>query len=122
MLFLGCAHFGGDTTEPSAGQAQQPEQAPATAKPERSPLTDDVQARGADASPAAVVEEERFENVTTNGRTQISPDQGDQKQAQPILDEALGYCEPAQEFWQQGELEKALEALDHGVCPHFGHQ
>ncbi|MBW1865147.1 MAG: lytic transglycosylase domain-containing protein, partial [Deltaproteobacteria bacterium] len=29
-----------------------------------------------------------------------------------ILDEALGFCEAAQEFWQKGELENALEALD----------
>ena len=28
------------------------------------------------------------------------------------LDEALEYCESAQEYWQKGELENALEALD----------
>ena len=28
------------------------------------------------------------------------------------LDEALGFCEAAQEFWQKGELDNALEALD----------
>ena len=35
-----------------------------------------------------------------------------QKTTQMILDEALGFCEAAQEFWQKGELENALEALD----------
>ncbi len=35
------------------------------------------------------------------------------KTTQMILDEALGFCEAAQEFWQKGELENALEALDH---------
>ncbi len=31
---------------------------------------------------------------------------------QSHLDEALGYCETAQNAWQQGELENALDALD----------
>jgi len=35
-----------------------------------------------------------------------------QKSVQTILDEALGFCQAAQEFWQKGELENALEALD----------
>ena len=35
-----------------------------------------------------------------------------QKTTQMVLDEALGFCEAAQEFWQKGELENALEALD----------
>ena len=30
----------------------------------------------------------------------------------PALDEALDFCQLAQEFWQKGELEKAIEALD----------
>ena len=35
-----------------------------------------------------------------------------EKIAQPLLDEALDYCEISQEFWQKGELENAVEALD----------
>jgi hypothetical protein len=31
---------------------------------------------------------------------------------QQQLDEALDFCEAAQEFWQKGELESALESLD----------
>lgn len=34
------------------------------------------------------------------------------KPVQKILDEALTYCEVSQEFWQKGELDNALEALD----------
>ena len=34
------------------------------------------------------------------------------KSVQTILDEALGFCQAAQEFWQNGELNNALEALD----------
>ena len=35
-----------------------------------------------------------------------------EKIAQPLLDEALNYCEVSQEFWQKGELENAIDALD----------
>ena len=35
-----------------------------------------------------------------------------EKIAQPLLDEALDYCEISQEFWQKGELENAVDALD----------
>jgi membrane-bound lytic murein transglycosylase D len=34
------------------------------------------------------------------------------KQVQPHLDEALEFCQTAQDFWQKGELENAVEALD----------
>ncbi|MFC1516520.1 LysM peptidoglycan-binding domain-containing protein [Thermodesulfobacteriota bacterium] len=34
------------------------------------------------------------------------------QEAQPILDEALDFCQVSQDFWQKGELENALEALD----------
>ena len=35
-----------------------------------------------------------------------------QVKVQPLLDEALDFCSAAQEFWQKGELESAIEALD----------
>jgi membrane-bound lytic murein transglycosylase D len=35
------------------------------------------------------------------------------KRVRASLDEALEYCQVSQEFWQKGELENALEALDH---------
>lgn len=31
---------------------------------------------------------------------------------QPVLDEALDFCQLAQDFWQKGELDQAIEALD----------
>jgi membrane-bound lytic murein transglycosylase D len=34
------------------------------------------------------------------------------KKKQPLLDEALAFCEVAQDFWQKGELENALNTLD----------
>ena len=36
-----------------------------------------------------------------------------EKKTQPVFDEALDFCEASQDFWQKGELENALEALDH---------
>ena len=37
---------------------------------------------------------------------------GQAKSIQPVLDEALDFCRVSQDFWQKGELENALEALD----------
>jgi len=34
------------------------------------------------------------------------------KRHQAVMDEALEFCQVAQEFWQQGDLDNALEALD----------
>jgi len=34
------------------------------------------------------------------------------RSTQAIIDEALDYCQVSQDFWQKGELENALEALD----------
>ena len=34
------------------------------------------------------------------------------KKAQPVLDDALELCQLSQDFWQKGELENAVEALD----------
>ncbi len=48
----------------------------------------------------------------------IDPDQAGEaaeepkKEGQPLLDEALDFCEVAQTHWQKGDLDKALEALD----------
>ncbi|MGD9364278.1 MAG: LysM peptidoglycan-binding domain-containing protein [Desulfobacteraceae bacterium] len=44
--------------------------------------------------------------------TQGTDSAADTKEGQNLLDEALDYCELAQSFWQKGELENALEALD----------
>lgn len=35
------------------------------------------------------------------------------KEIQSTFDEALDFCQASQDFWQKGELENALEALDH---------
>lgn len=35
-----------------------------------------------------------------------------QKKSEEVMDEALDYCQMAQELWQNGELDNAIEALD----------
>ena len=44
--------------------------------------------------------------------SQPETDEVENKQDQTSLDEALDFCEVAQSYWQKGELENALEALD----------
>ena len=60
-------------------------------------------ALGADDSDSIAAEEDQTEAK--------APDDTD-KSGQSSLDEALDFCEVAQTFWQKGELEKALDALD----------
>jgi membrane-bound lytic murein transglycosylase D len=48
-----------------------------------------------------------------DGNTNISIDSVlAEKQIQPMFDEALNLCDLSQEFWQKGELDNALDALD----------
>lgn len=60
-------------------------------------------------NPPLPAEPEKTEKPTSPPpkETPLSP-----KSIQSILDEALDFCQAAQDFWQKGELENALEALD----------
>ncbi len=63
-------------------------------------------------------ETETEETETNEAETESSEPVSDktsppQKTTQMTFDEALGFCEAAQEFWQKGEFENALESLDH---------
>jgi membrane-bound lytic murein transglycosylase D len=51
--------------------------------------------------------EETIPTDKKNGETPPSA-----KNTEQILDESLDFCQVSQEFWQKGELESALEALD----------
>lgn len=52
-----------------------------------------------------------LETASTGGEN-FSPLESPEKTVQHMLDEALNFCEISQEFWQKGELENALDALD----------
>jgi len=54
---------------------------------------------------------------TNHGKSEVKNDEhavnnSGRIKVQSVLDEALGFCQAAQDFWQKGELENALEALD----------
>lgn len=114
LIFLsGCAH---QTTAPTAHVTIPSEPLPAVAAPggEAStivpvaplppPPTDDgLASQSANAPSSAEIHVDGTEPIEP-----VPPAYGMQHQ----LDEALDFCEAAQEFWQNGELESALEALD----------
>ncbi|MFZ7126047.1 MAG: LysM peptidoglycan-binding domain-containing protein [Desulfobacterales bacterium] len=72
----------------------------------------------ADSSPALTELEENVYDtgVQTGGGLQAAGDaaipENINKSEQEILDEALDFCRASQDFWQKGELERALESLD----------
>jgi membrane-bound lytic murein transglycosylase D len=47
-----------------------------------------------------------------DNQAQAKGEEAEDKNGQSSLDEALDFCEVAQSFWQKGELENALDALD----------
>ncbi|MDI6688381.1 MAG: LysM peptidoglycan-binding domain-containing protein [Desulfobacterales bacterium] len=51
-------------------------------------------------------------NNTENNSIKADESLPPQKKIQSVLDEALDFCQVSQEFWQKGELENAIEALD----------
>jgi len=51
-------------------------------------------------------------NLQTNNQNNESDDPDQGEKIQSVLDEALDFCQASQDFWQKGELENALEALD----------
>ena len=55
-------------------------------------------------------------NHQTNNQNHESDDPDQGEKIQSVLDEALDFCQASQDFWQKGELENALEALDHAYA------
>jgi membrane-bound lytic murein transglycosylase D len=56
--------------------------------------------------------------VSSSDPNQLTNDQNSDQgeKIQSDLDEALDFCQTSQDFWQKGELENALEALDHAYA------
>ena len=55
-------------------------------------------------------------NHQTNHQNPESDDPDPGEKIQSVLDEALDFCQTSQVFWQKGELENALEALDNAYA------
>ena len=51
--------------------------------------------------------------ITDTSRSKTDEIVTHHQDVQSALDEALDYCRASQDFWQKGELENAIEALDH---------
>ena len=51
-------------------------------------------------------------NSRSNNENQAAEKPSPGEKIQSILDEALDFCQESQDFWQKGELENALDALD----------
>ena len=125
LLLSACAHQEGSDSAgalapeapPSVAEAIEPEaDEDTTASATADPAYIDEVAADADASStpdagaadvaAPPITEPGVDGPDATATTLL--DQGIQQQ----LDEALDFCEAAQAFWQNGELENALEALD----------
>jgi membrane-bound lytic murein transglycosylase D len=91
MAFTGCSHM----TAP-AGPANEPDLAAAT-----SPGPAEKSAPGTE-----VAKKNRSHTSAT------ARDLSESKKIQTTLDDALYLCQMAQDAWQEGELEKAIDALD----------
>ena len=127
LLFLGsgCTHFPtppSDATETN-NQLQETSASPySNGTPdkilhngrliERADLPgSDISATGGGTDSTAASGEGRESNLGTNSGS-LGLDPVSTQKIQTDLDEALELCEVSQEYWQQGELENALEALD----------
>ncbi|MEA3279885.1 MAG: LysM peptidoglycan-binding domain-containing protein [Thermodesulfobacteriota bacterium] len=51
-------------------------------------------------------------NNTTISENNIDDNKSPEKKIQTVMDEALDFCQASQDFWQKGEPDNAIEALD----------
>ncbi len=91
--------------------------------PDSTPQTETVlsaDAEGKEADSLEVKEADSPKDKQADAKKEDNPPEPEKekepfsphKKFQPILDNALEFCQAAQEFWQKGELDSALEALD----------
>jgi membrane-bound lytic murein transglycosylase D len=125
LLTAGCAHFATTPSDsPETGQLQE------TAASPLSEITSDkilhngqlIQRAGISDSELTTATGLQTDSTAENGEDLVSDsgtntrnlglDPVSTQKIQTDLDEALELCEVSQEFWQQGELENAIEALD----------
>jgi membrane-bound lytic murein transglycosylase D len=122
LFFSGCGHLiqnpslpqegGAQTTESSTTADIQPTQNtdfnnPHTAQTDALDINDSIpeEIELEWIKPDATIAIENNENPAEKNTPSV-------KTAQTLLDEALDLCQVSQDFWQNGELENALEALD----------
>lgn len=59
-----------------------------------------------------VEQDKSADGLITNVSTEVSDEKDEIAKEQEMLDTALEFCDASQEFWSEGNLEKANEALD----------
>ena len=89
-----------------------------TGTPEPSEPEENVAPKDPTVDSAALENNTEFSdsNQKIKNKNQIPENSLSGEKIQTVLDEALVFCEAAQDFWQKGELENALEALDHAYA------
>lgn len=85
------------------------EQTDPQSRPEK---VDQIQDNSNSAASAAKSKADKPANDENQVNTESVKELKPEKNEQLIIDEALDFCRVAQAFWQKGELENALEALD----------
>jgi membrane-bound lytic murein transglycosylase D len=117
MVLFGCGHFASENTPvanpPMDQPAPQSMPASSTGKKQtahqRSSTVLLDEERPLSGTPEEPVDEVSEIQSMDLGSASIAKSE---RQAQSMLDEALDFCDVAQSYWQKGELESALEALD----------
>lgn len=110
LFFLtACTHLhqphGADPSAPGAQSDVTPDQTP----PSLTELDENIYETGVPSAAAAISRE----SLGANGVVEtFAGAASTQKSDQEILDEALDFCRSAQDFWQKGELERAVDSLD----------
>ena len=111
FIFIGCA-------------TSHPQKNPTISQCPESSDTDSVKIKQSPTQPfisasnSNVNEQALSDDLTVIEGTEAQSDPNDSNDSllsnygQAQLDEALDHCQASQEFWQKGELDKALEALD----------
>ena len=122
ISFLGCGHIFQNQSLPQAHRSQSTA-SPATAAAELDPNADIRQSPHAHMASYRFkdsnLEDKELESIEPNaavtfdnGGNPVQKNTAFTKKNQTYLDEALDLCRVSQDFWQNGELENALQALD----------
>ncbi len=116
VLMIGCAHRSGKQTEPIGALPEPPPAifAGDEARPPFTPASAGSPSGGAGPAEATGQSVASFADSAAPASDQAFGTAGadSDQRIQQQLDEALEFCQSAQEFWQKGELESALDALD----------
>jgi membrane-bound lytic murein transglycosylase D len=100
FIFSACSHSTFDLAESPDSNLQEKETPPTPTEPS---MAGEEKIDSADSNPIA------GEDKNVNGDEAETPTA---QKVQTDLDEALEMCELSQDYWHQGELENAVEALD----------